>query len=141
MEERDNIVSHLQRLFSPQPESHVSDPQTTTEASRTATVGLLSEDVATDAQDKTDNFVPVAEERDGASSFEATAPEAAAHAASDTPVVSADVSASGGANPRLATLGLHKTGVTKVVGIEAPLLSDQQSDVATNLDLFTLHDQ
>ena len=81
MEERDNIVSHLQRLFSPQPESHVSDPQTTTEASRTATVGLLSEDVATDAQDMTDNFVPVAEDRDGA--FEATAPEAAAHAASD----------------------------------------------------------
>ena len=142
MEERDNIVSHLQRLFSPQPESHVSDPQTTTEASRTATVGLLSEDVATDAQDKTDNFVPVAEERDGAfERVEATAPEAAAHAASDTPVVSADVSASGGANPRLATLGLHKTGVTKVVGIEAPLLSDQQSDVATNLDLSTLHDQ
>ena len=65
MEERDNIVSHLQRLFSPQPESHVSDPQTTTEASRTAAVGLLSEDVATDAQDMTDNFVPVAEERDG----------------------------------------------------------------------------
>ena len=85
MEERDNIVSHLQRLFSPQPESHVSDPQTTTEASRTATVGLLSEDVATDAQDKTDNFVPVAEERDGAfERVEATAPEAAAHAASDS---------------------------------------------------------
>ena len=80
-----HIVSHLQRLFSPQPESHVSDPQTTTEASRTATVGLLSEDVATDAQDKTDNCVPVAEERDGdARDYVGTAPEAAAHAASDS---------------------------------------------------------
>ena len=55
MEERDNIVSQLQRLFSPQPDPRVSDPQTVAEASRIAAAGLLSEDVATDAQDQTAN--------------------------------------------------------------------------------------
>ena len=138
MEERDNIVSQLQRLFSPQPDPRVSDPQTVAEASRIAAAGLLSEDVATDAQDQTAHLVPVTGPR---GTFEAaTRDEATEHAASDTPVVSADVPASGGANPRLATLGLLKAGVNKIVGVEAPLLSDQQGDATADLDLSILTD-
>ena len=124
MEENDNIVSQLQRLFSPRPDTRVSDPQTVAEAPRVAAAGLLSEDVATDAHDLTENLVPVTEQGDALDAASAQA-SAAEHAASDTPVVSADVSASGGANPRLATLGLLKAGVTKIVGIAAPLLSDR----------------
>ena len=81
MEERDNIVSQLQRLFSPQPDPRVSDPQTVAEASRIAAAGLLSENVATDAQDQTANLVPVTGPR---GAFEAaTRDEATEHAASD----------------------------------------------------------
>ena len=45
-------------MLSPQPDSRVSDPQTVAEASRVASVGLLSENVATDAQGKTEDLVP-----------------------------------------------------------------------------------
>ena len=45
-------------MLSPQPDSRVSDPQTVAEASRVASVGLLSESVATDAQDNSANLVP-----------------------------------------------------------------------------------
>ena len=83
MEENDNIVSQLQRLFSPRPDTRVSDPQTVAEAPRVAAAGLLSEDVATDAHDLTENLVPVTEQGDALDAASAQA-SAAEHAASDS---------------------------------------------------------
>ena len=82
MEESDSLVLRFQRMLSPQPDSRVSDPQTVAEASRVASVGLLSEIVATDAQGNSANLVPGTESHtdDGVTTFG----KVAEHAASDT---------------------------------------------------------
>ena len=126
-------------MLSPQPDSRVSDPQTVAEASRVASVGLLSESVATDAQDNSANLVPGTESHvDNTHAQTDKDPE---HPASDTMQVSAGASAPGGANPRLAILGFQKDGVTKIVGIEAPLLSDQQGDAIPQAMQTSLYNQ
>ena len=81
MEESDSLVSRFQRMLSPQPDSRVSDPQTVAEASRVASVGLLSENVATDAQGKTEDLVPGTEPH--TDNAVAQTPEVPEHAASD----------------------------------------------------------
>ena len=82
MEESDSLVSRFQRLLSPQPDSRLSDPQTVAEASRVASVGLLSENVATDAQGKTEDLVPGTEPQPD--DDVTTIGKVAEHAASDT---------------------------------------------------------
>ena len=69
-------------MLSPQPDSRVSDPQTVAEVSRVASVGLLSEIVATDAQGKTEDLVPGTEPQPDDAANNA---ELLEHAASDSP--------------------------------------------------------